>query len=451
MTAIDIEGFFWADNPERRVRGHLTFDKGVSLALESTLRLVKDASQDKLDVIYGTTLLGQPLCLADCFVYETIMANVQHRQSWSATKLLVGTHDPDPDVIGMSVTIEDFSLLWGAPDVDFNKGHRNQCDSLDISWLSRGELSLTIGDLTLQIDDDYRVHGNGTHLELDSAPRIRFKLKKPGPAEPLNQAVGPLLVLANLFLRRPVALLEQRLELPDGSEIEELVRRRPIHQESDKPQWPWVPLGNLQPLDRSLTRWYEFAAELPSAFAMVAEYTRAGSTTPWEDRLSYLARFMEQYHRARLESHRMDKQDFKQKRALVKSTLHAAKLDDLADWTHSLTEHANEKRLAERLQELVEDLGDTVSPVIANPEAWAKIVADTRNYYTHYSDYLKTRAAHGFELVVVTKQLWWVVRACLLREMGFDNAQSMELFSFDSEQAWLISQESQRTEGNAAG
>jgi hypothetical protein len=51
MTEIDIEGSFWADNPENRVRGHLTFDGRVSLALESTLRLVKDASRDKLDVI----------------------------------------------------------------------------------------------------------------------------------------------------------------------------------------------------------------------------------------------------------------------------------------------------------------------------------------------------------------------------------------------------------------
>jgi hypothetical protein len=211
-------------------------------------------------------------------------------------------------------------------------------------------------------------------------------------------------------------------ELPDGSEVQELFPQRPIIHENSKTQQPWVPLGNLQPLDHSLTRWYGFAAELPSAFAMVAEYTRAGSTTPWEDRLSYLARFVEQYHRARLETHRMDKREFRQKRELVKSTLYEAKLDDLADWTDSLTEHANEKRLAERLQELVEDLGDTVSPVIANPEAWAKAVADTRNYYAHYSDYLQSKAASGFDLVIMTKQLWWVVRACLLREMGFDNA-----------------------------
>jgi hypothetical protein len=441
MTGIDVEGFFWADNPESRVRGHLTFDGRVSLALESTLRLVKDASRDKLGVIYGTTLLGQPLCLSDCFVYEQIIGNVQHRQSWSANKLLVGTHDPEPEVIGVSVTIQDFSLLWGAPDVDLKKGQRDGRESLDIEWLSRGQLSLTVGELTLEIDDDYEVRGNGAHLELDSAPRIRFKLKDPGPVEPLNQAVGPLLVLANVFLRRPVALLEQHVELPDGSEVHELFAQRPIHQEGGKPQQPWVPLGNLQPLDHSLTRWYEFAAELPSAFAMVAEYTRAGPTTPWEDRLSYLARFVEQYHRKRYDSSRMSKQQFKQKRALVKSTLHAAKLEELASWTHSLTEHANEKRLAERLQELVEDLGDTAAPVLPNPETWAKAVADTRNYYTHYSDYLQSQAAHEFDLVIMTKQLWWVVRACLLREMGFDNARSIELFSFDSEQAWLVNQQ----------
>jgi hypothetical protein len=443
MTEIDIEGFFWADNPERRIRGHLTFDGRVSLALESTLRLVKDASTDKLDVIYGTTVLGQPLCLCECFVYEQIMGEVQHRQSWSANKLLVGTHDPEPEVIGVSIMIEDFSQLWGAPHVDLKEGKRDGRDSLDIRWVARGQLSLAIGELALEIDDDCRVHGNGTRLELDSAPRIRFKREEPGPLEPLNAAIGRLLVLVNMLLRCPVALLDQHVELPDGSEVQELFSQRPILQERGKPPQPWVPLGNLQPLDRSLTRWYEFAAELPSAFAMVAEYTRAGSTTPWEDRLSYLARFVEQYHRARYDGQRISKQQFKQNRSQIKEALVAADLKQLADWNHSLIEHANEKRLAERLQELVEDLGDTVLPVIANSGAWAKAVADTRNYYTDYSDYLLPKAAHDFDLVVMTKQLWWVVRACLLREMGFDNAKSIELFSFDNERAWLVDRQRQ--------
>jgi hypothetical protein len=46
----------------------------------------------------------------------------------------------------------------------------------------------------------------------------------------------------------------------------------------------------------------------------------------------------------------------------------------------------------------------------------------------------------GVGVVIMTRQLWWVVRACLLREMGFDDAQSVELFRFDTEQAWLVGQ-----------
>jgi hypothetical protein len=311
VADIDTEGFFWADDPDRRVRGHLRFDGRVALALESTLRLVNDASRDKLDVIRGETLLGQPLCLCDCFVYQQIIGAVQHRQSWSANKLLIGTHDPKPHVIGISVTIEDFSLLWGAPDVDLKEGQRDGCDSLDIRWLSRGQLSLAIGEMMLEIDDFYRFSGNGTHLELDSAPRIRFKTEKPGPVDPLSRAVGPLLILTNVFLRRPVSLLEQHLVLPADSEVQEVLPQRPIFQDGGKVPQPWVPLGNLQPLDRSLTGWYDFAAELPSAFAMVVEYTRAGPMTPWEDRLAYLARFVEQYHRARFESQRLSTEEFK--------------------------------------------------------------------------------------------------------------------------------------------
>jgi len=36
----------------------------------------------------------------------------------------------------------------------------------------------------------------------------------------------------------------------------------------------------------------------------------------------------------------------------------------------------------------------------------------------------------GVGVVIMNRQLWWVVRACLLREMGFDDAQSVELFRY---------------------
>jgi ApeA N-terminal domain 1 len=121
VTDVDLEGFFWIDDPQRRVRGRLAFsDSNIGkLALEDTLRPVSRAARDKTDVICGTSLLGEPMCLLDCFVHQHVSAGeVQYRQSWTVNRTLIGTHDPDPQVIGLSALIENFELLYGIPLID---------------------------------------------------------------------------------------------------------------------------------------------------------------------------------------------------------------------------------------------------------------------------------------------------------------------------------------------
>ena len=148
----------------------------------------------------------------------------------------------------------------------------------------------------------------------------------------------------------------------------------------------------------------------------------------------YLARFVEQYHRARHDSLRMPKDLFRARRKEVRDELGG----EVGEWVYGLIEHANERRLAERLQEFIDDLGDVVADALPDAAQFGRTVTDTRNYYTHYSGYLETRAASGWELVLLTKRLWVVVRALLLRELGFNAAESRTLLDLDGELAWLI-------------
>jgi hypothetical protein len=97
VTNVDLEGFFWADEPAQQVRGHLTFtERTGELALESPL------PHDELDTIRGTTLLGEPLCLRDCLVRQHTIGAVQYNQVWLIGRLLMGTHDPDPQVLAVA-------------------------------------------------------------------------------------------------------------------------------------------------------------------------------------------------------------------------------------------------------------------------------------------------------------------------------------------------------------
>jgi hypothetical protein len=170
---------------------------------------------------------------------------------------------------------------------------------------------------------------------------------------------------------------------------------------------------------------------------MLAEYQHAGLATPSEEPLLYLARFIEQYHRVRYDSLRLPKKTFADRRRAVRDTLGA----DLGEWAYGLLANANERALAERVQELVgihaSVLGTALGP---NSARFAQTLANTRNYYTHYSKRLEAKAATGLELIVLTERLWALVRACLLHELGFGAQEAGEMLALDPRLGWLSTQ-----------
>jgi hypothetical protein len=100
--------------------------------------------------------------------------------------------------------------------------------------------------------------------------------------------------------------------------------------------------------------------------------------------------------------------------------------------------------LRERRNASIGDLGGEIVPLLGGTsvDAFAKAVTDTRNYYTHYSSGLAKKAAREWELALLTKRLWFVVRGLLLKEMGLPNALVIEALMNDREWDWLRTQPS---------
>jgi hypothetical protein len=432
---IDVEGYFWSpDSPGRRVRGRLRWtSQAGELRLEQILRVVQKASTDEIDVIHGRSLLGEPMCLTDCFVNSTKIAAVQYRQTWTVNGTLLGIDSPQTSLEGLQIQAADLRPFYGEPLVDVSDYKAEARDVLDIRWRSSPEVRVTIGRIEIVFDDDWRVEGPVSGVEIRARPRLRLLSDGPIQRSDLEDVLGPLILLCGICGSGPIEVQETHLLLPGGEMVRTLSGHRPVASRAD-PRKAWLALGNLDPLGRTVPAWMALYREMPKALTMLAEYHRSGPDTPWEDRLLYLARFIEQYHRKRHESLRMPKADFRARRKEARDRLGG----ELGTWVYQMSEHANERSLAERLQDLVDDLGDVVSDVLPDPASFGKKVADTRNYYTHYSDYLASRAAKEMDLVLLTKQLWTVIKALLLREMGYDSKQSRERLEFDPELAWLV-------------
>jgi hypothetical protein len=432
---VDIEGRFWsADSPDRKVRGRLQWTAQTGeLRLEQILRVVPQASTDKIGVIHGNSLLGEPMCLTDCFVHSTRFPGGQYPQSWTVNGTLLGVESPQSTVEGLQVHASALRPFYGEPLVDVRDDKEGPRDVLDIRWKSSPEVRVKVGSVSIVFDDDWRMDGPVSGLKIQARPRLRLLSDGPVQQSELEDVLGPLILLCGICGSGPVDIQEMHLLLPGGEAVRTLTGHRPVAARTDSRK-AWLALGNLDPLDRTVPAWMSLYREMPKALTMLAEYHRAGPDTPWEDRLLYLARFIEQYHRKRHESLRMPKADFRARRKKARDTLGG----ELGAWVYELSEHANERSLAERLQELVDDLRGVIADVLPDPAAFGKKVADTRNYYTHYSDYLASRAAKEMDLVLLTKQLWIVIKALLLREMGYDPAQSRARLEFDPDLAWLV-------------
>jgi hypothetical protein len=395
--------------------------------------VVPEASTDRIDVIHGRSLLGEPMCLTDCFVHSTKIAAVQYPQSWTVNGTLLGVDSPQATVEGLQIHAGDLRPFYGEPLVDVTDEKAGARDVINVRWKSSPEVRVTVGPIEIVFDDDWTVQGPVSGLEIRARPRLRLLSDGPIQRSELEDVLGPLILLCGICGSGPVDIEEMHLLLPDGGVVRTLSGHRPVASRTD-PRKAWLALGNLDPLDRTIPAWISLYREMPKAVTMLAEYHRAGPNTPWEDRLLYLARFVEQYHRKRHESLRMPKADFRAWRKEARDTLGG----ELGAWVYEISEHANERRLAERLQELVDDLGGVIADVLPDPAAFGKNVADTRNYYTHYSDYLAPRAAKEMDLVLLTRQLWILIKALLLREMEYDPAQSRDRLEFDPDMAWLV-------------
>lgn len=86
--------------------------------------------------------------------------------------------------------------------------------------------------------------------------------------------------------------------------------------------------------------------------------------------------------------------------------------------------YLNSATLAERLEGLLNASPETVLDlVIRERDRFRNAAKWTRNYYTHYLEEDRRRAAHGVALVNLTDQARWLVAGLLLKRLGLPGAQ----------------------------
>lgn len=137
----------------------------------------------------------------------------------------------------------------------------------------------------------------------------------------------------------------------------------------------------------------------------------------------------ELYHRKRFSNEVLPKSEYK---ARVKSIVDSAP-EEHREWLKNALSFSNEPLFRDRIDQLVEITKDVVSPLFSDKDYFVNKVKDTRHYRVHNDRRLEKKAAKNAELFWITKALSYLVRTCLLMELGLTSQDCFELFSKNRE------------------
>lgn len=161
---------------------------------------------------------------------------------------------------------------------------------------------------------------------------------------------------------------------------------------------------------------------------MLFEYLVFESALNPADKLLYLARFLEVYHRTRYPGTRDPEDVHNDRVARVKQ----AAGEKHKTWVNQIVFHSNDITFKQRVRAIVQGPAALAAPVLgATVDEFARVVGDSRNYWTHYSEDLERKALRDVALDDLDDRLLLVVRACVLEHMGVSRSYAQSALKRD--------------------
>jgi ApeA N-terminal domain 1 len=334
-------------------------------------------------------------------------------------RVRIGTDQPDAVFSSVRLGIHGLLQFLGESGLSLTgeTGAPDHNAPVSIAWKPVTTPTATVGSDVVAVLSEHRV--TGTDFELGLEDHVEVELRgEPRTFDEWRDLAGAIEGFIAFLTDLPV-WIERFYTWDEDEAVDELWIYREGRAQADRSE-PWIPLAGIQAeFEEALRGWAALSESDNAAFVILNEYLRFGGRLLHEDRLLYLARFVELYHR--------DKARFDQ--PITPKATHKQRMKEILDAVprehHEFLKEglawSNEKNLRTRLDEIIQSFDGVLDPIA--PEEFAAYVTDNRNYLTHYSEKTKKagRVLVEVDLHYLVVRLFLVVRACVLREMGFSN------------------------------
>ena len=169
--------------------------------------------------------------------------------------------------------------------------------------------------------------------------------------------------------------------------------------------------------DEIFTKWMEIHTELNTVLDLYLGVLFNRNFFP-KTRFTNLMQACETYHSIRFASNLIDEKEHSNRVREVVSKIP----EEHKEWANLNLYHSNYKSLKDRLLELFQPVSFIYEPYISSFDILTSKLKDTRNYYTHYNEQLKEKAANDEELILLTELISTLLKVHILKELGFPDS-----------------------------
>lgn len=399
------------------------------------------ASVDTPDEVRLSLLEGSdstPACLPNCHV-KALRINIPEAAAFPAELAI------NSAVVGS----EDAGQTYPALSISTHRGvwflDRDSTSTQDV--VSDGAVrveraSVPFGEHQMQLLEIGTVDNPGDNAEV--TVRWWLEIVLTGPFKTLEDwkdFVMPALSLLSFCLDEPLS--PERIHTMDGSRLVDLHLR---WRENSAPSRP----ASLMTLDTVRERfsqvaetWGRLQLEAPELMWSLIEYQLRRNARTIGDQFLLVARCLELYfsYSDRFESVMRPVEEHRQLVAEVMEGMSQQLREREGEWIEKVLLGTNRASLLDQMRRILDSFGGEVLRFCGVPddrEEFARTVRDTRNFFTHLPSDRPARVPEGRDLIVLQHRLWFLLRACLLRDMGFEEPEVVQILAGAGQTYYLI-------------
>ena len=445
--SLEVEGTFWLPTkPTKKILGTFFYNPGDIPKLilkgalnESGKEVVIPPEFITVDFVYGTTLQGEPITLFNCIQFKAD-GKTGLEGSYFQTEYIIhfaffGVHlIGKTDMAFETLSIDFFNLKsWYNNNCIHTENPKSGTEI--ITFIRPNPIDIIVDGFQIQLNAFEGMKLQQNFASITTNPRIIIRGVDKKQFMEYMQLVRLIQNFFTFVITRPSFVIEMNGYISKHEESKQSFMPTKIYfspigwqPETKEIFWSNMMLSFIEiedTLPTLLSEWIIKSELLKPVYDLyLANYYK--NTYP-ENEFLNLTQAIETYHRRKFGGKYLSDEEYQSK--LYKLLVNAIPEYTTTEFRNSLINgklrYANEFSLRSRLLFLINQVSDRYDVDFLKSgknSAFSKLIADTRNYLTHYSIELKEKAVtSGSALSDLNYKLDLIVRILLLEEIGVNS------------------------------